>query len=68
MVKVIGVDVSPHMKPDDTPENLWLQVSSDLLLHPLAGKGHAGLCCGETRTSLSGQPYPPNQSHLEGLI
>ncbi|QSS64213.1 hypothetical protein I7I51_01278 [Histoplasma capsulatum] len=22
---VIGVDISPHMKPDDTPENLWLQ-------------------------------------------
>ncbi|KAJ9301648.1 hypothetical protein DTO217A2_7561 [Paecilomyces variotii] len=26
MTKVIGVDVSPHMKPDETPENLWLQV------------------------------------------
>ncbi|KAK2795940.1 hypothetical protein FQN51_009598 [Onygenales sp. PD_10] len=24
--EVIGVDISPHMKPDDTPENLWLQV------------------------------------------
>ncbi|KLJ05733.1 hypothetical protein EMPG_10823 [Blastomyces silverae] len=24
--EVIGVDISPHMGPDDTPENLWLQV------------------------------------------
>ncbi|OJJ32197.1 hypothetical protein ASPWEDRAFT_53883 [Aspergillus wentii DTO 134E9] len=24
--EVIGIDISPHMKPDDTPENLWLQV------------------------------------------
>ncbi|KAL2217874.1 S-adenosyl-L-methionine-dependent methyltransferase [Thermoascus aurantiacus ATCC 26904] len=24
--EVIGVDISPHMKPDETPENLWLQV------------------------------------------
>jgi len=24
--KVIGIDISPHMKPDETPENLWLQV------------------------------------------
>ncbi|PGH10984.1 hypothetical protein AJ79_05135 [Helicocarpus griseus UAMH5409] len=23
---VIGIDISPHMKPDETPENLWLQV------------------------------------------
>lgn len=25
-LKVVGVDISPHMKPDETPENLWLQV------------------------------------------
>ncbi|KAM5429848.1 hypothetical protein McanMca71_004307 [Microsporum canis] len=24
--EVIGIDVSPHMKPDDMPDNLWLQV------------------------------------------
>jgi SAM-dependent methyltransferase len=24
--EVIGVDVSPHMKPDDIPANVWLQV------------------------------------------
>ncbi|KAL1976771.1 hypothetical protein VTN31DRAFT_3053 [Thermomyces dupontii] len=24
--QVIGVDISPHMQPLDTPENLWLQV------------------------------------------
>ncbi|EEQ91279.1 uncharacterized protein BDCG_06399 [Blastomyces dermatitidis ER-3] len=24
--EVIGVDISPHMRPDETPENLWLQV------------------------------------------
>ncbi|KAI9821314.1 MAG: hypothetical protein M1827_004050 [Pycnora praestabilis] len=24
--EVIGVDISPHMKPDETPENLWLQL------------------------------------------
>ncbi|EAU38197.1 conserved hypothetical protein [Aspergillus terreus NIH2624] len=30
--EVIGVDISPHMNPDDTPENLWLQV--DDLNHP----------------------------------
>ena len=24
--QVVGVDVSPHMKPDDTPENFWPQV------------------------------------------
>ncbi|KAL2872320.1 class I SAM-dependent methyltransferase [Aspergillus lucknowensis] len=24
--EVIGVDIYPHMNPDDTPENLWLQV------------------------------------------
>ena len=24
--KVIGVDISPHMKPDDTPENFWPMV------------------------------------------
>ncbi|KMP06584.1 hypothetical protein CIRG_06265 [Coccidioides immitis RMSCC 2394] len=29
---VIGVDVSPHMRPDDTPDNLWLQVD-DLNRH-----------------------------------
>ncbi|KAJ5739446.1 hypothetical protein N7533_012230 [Penicillium manginii] len=23
---VIGVDIAPHMSPDDVPENLWLQV------------------------------------------
>ena len=27
-LKVTGVDISPHMKPDETPENLWLQVRS----------------------------------------
>lgn len=27
VAKVIGVDISPHMQPDDMPENLWLQVS-----------------------------------------
>ncbi|MCJ1277787.1 hypothetical protein MMC21_005601 [Puttea exsequens] len=21
--EVIGIDISPHMKPDDTPENFW---------------------------------------------
>ncbi|KMU84154.1 hypothetical protein CIHG_01940 [Coccidioides immitis H538.4] len=31
-LKVIGVDVSPHMRPDDTPDNLWLQVD-DLNRH-----------------------------------
>lgn len=25
--KVIGVDICPQMGPDETPENLWLQVS-----------------------------------------
>ncbi|KAJ5232514.1 hypothetical protein N7468_005470 [Penicillium chermesinum] len=25
-IKVIGVDIAPHMSPDDMPENLWLQV------------------------------------------
>lgn len=25
--EVIGVDIAPHMSPDDVPENLWLQVS-----------------------------------------
>ncbi|EFW15185.1 conserved hypothetical protein [Coccidioides posadasii str. Silveira] len=29
---VIGVDVSPHMRPDDIPDNLWLQVD-DLNRH-----------------------------------
>ncbi|RJE27057.1 hypothetical protein PHISCL_00642 [Aspergillus sclerotialis] len=24
--EVIGVDISPHMQPDDMPDNLWLQV------------------------------------------
>ncbi|KAI9775044.1 MAG: hypothetical protein M1839_001596 [Geoglossum umbratile] len=24
--QVVGIDISPHMKPDETPENLWLQV------------------------------------------
>ncbi|EGE06322.1 hypothetical protein TEQG_05325 [Trichophyton equinum CBS 127.97] len=24
--EVTGIDISPHMKPDDTPDNLWLQV------------------------------------------
>ncbi|KAL2046992.1 hypothetical protein N7G274_001010 [Stereocaulon virgatum] len=24
--EVIGVDISPHMKPDDTPENFWPEV------------------------------------------
>ncbi|KAJ5728698.1 uncharacterized protein N7483_003206 [Penicillium malachiteum] len=24
--EVIGVDIAPHMSPDDVPENLWLQV------------------------------------------
>ncbi|KAJ6125738.1 hypothetical protein N7523_003358, partial [Penicillium sp. IBT 18751x] len=24
--QVIGVDIAPHMNPDDVPENLWLQV------------------------------------------
>ncbi|KAJ5554953.1 hypothetical protein N7461_003423 [Penicillium sp. DV-2018c] len=24
--EVIGVDISPHMTPDDVPDNLWLQV------------------------------------------
>ncbi|OXV10883.1 hypothetical protein Egran_01356 [Elaphomyces granulatus] len=24
--KVIGIDISPHMRPDDAPENLYLQV------------------------------------------
>ncbi|PGH27955.1 hypothetical protein AJ80_00209 [Polytolypa hystricis UAMH7299] len=24
--EVIGIDITPHMKPDDTPENLWLQL------------------------------------------
>ncbi|KAA8650645.1 hypothetical protein EYZ11_002800 [Aspergillus tanneri] len=24
--EVIGLDIFPHMNPDDTPENLWLQV------------------------------------------
>ena len=26
--KVIGVDISPHMKPDDTPGNFWPEVRS----------------------------------------
>ncbi|KAL4897926.1 S-adenosyl-L-methionine-dependent methyltransferase [Aspergillus ambiguus] len=30
--EVTGVDISPHMNPGDTPENLWLQV--DDLNHP----------------------------------
>ncbi|KAK2733755.1 hypothetical protein FQN57_001942 [Myotisia sp. PD_48] len=30
--EVIGVDITPHMKPDETPENLWLQVD-DLNRH-----------------------------------
>ncbi|KAI1986315.1 hypothetical protein LOZ53_004733 [Ophidiomyces ophidiicola] len=29
---VIGVDISPHMRPDDAPDNLWLQVD-DLNRH-----------------------------------
>lgn len=32
-MQVIGVDISPHMKPDETPENLWLQVSLDSIRH-----------------------------------
>lgn len=32
-MQVIGIDISPHMKPDETPENLWLQVS--VYLKPL---------------------------------
>ncbi|EAW14003.1 class I SAM-dependent methyltransferase [Aspergillus clavatus NRRL 1] len=24
--KVIGLDISPHKNPDDTPDNLWLQI------------------------------------------
>ncbi|KAK2759516.1 hypothetical protein FQN54_002995 [Arachnomyces sp. PD_36] len=28
--EVIGIDISPHMKPDETPENLWLQESTFL--------------------------------------
>lgn len=28
--KIIAVDISPHMGPDDTPENLWLQVPNTL--------------------------------------
>ena len=24
--QVVGVDISPHMKPDDTPDNFWPQV------------------------------------------
>lgn len=27
MIKVIGVDISPILRPDDMPDNLWLQVS-----------------------------------------
>ncbi|KAJ5444601.1 uncharacterized protein N7458_008473, partial [Penicillium daleae] len=26
LAKVIGVDIAPHMSPDDVPNNLWLQV------------------------------------------
>ncbi|KAJ5974419.1 hypothetical protein N7481_011629 [Penicillium waksmanii] len=26
--QVIGVDIAPHMSPDDVPENLWLQVDN----------------------------------------
>ncbi|KAF7125885.1 hypothetical protein CNMCM5793_002244 [Aspergillus hiratsukae] len=26
VIKVIGLDISPHKNPDDMPENLWLQV------------------------------------------
>ncbi|KAJ5133141.1 hypothetical protein N7526_004506 [Penicillium atrosanguineum] len=30
--QVIGVDIAPHMNPDDVPENLWLQVRNVLIL------------------------------------
>ena len=26
--QVLGVDISPHLKPEETPENLYLQVSA----------------------------------------
>lgn len=32
-LQVIGVDISPHMKPDDTPENFWPQVCERLSYH-----------------------------------
>ncbi|KAK3176798.1 hypothetical protein OEA41_008123 [Lepraria neglecta] len=32
--EVIGVDISPHMKPDDTPENFWPEL--DDINRPLA--------------------------------
>jgi ubiquinone/menaquinone biosynthesis C-methylase UbiE len=25
--QVIGIDITPHMKPEEMPRNLWLQVS-----------------------------------------
>lgn len=31
MEQVLGVDISPHLKPEETPENLYLQVSHSSL-------------------------------------
>lgn len=41
--KVIGVDISPHMQPDDMPENLWLQVSDPEPRHRRHGVQRTGI-------------------------
>lgn len=41
--KVIGVDISPHMKPDDTPENFWPEVR-DRRSHAMTEGPVSGSC------------------------
>lgn len=55
--QVIGVDIAPHMSPDDVPENLWLQVGFLFPFfsfnpqhrnhQPVKGNGAYSLCLSE---------------------
>ncbi|KAI9774595.1 MAG: hypothetical protein M1840_002844 [Geoglossum simile] len=52
--QVIGIDISPHMKPDETPENLWLQLR--------------GFVQKLSRKFERGEPNLPIQHHHDGSM
>ncbi|KAI9844445.1 MAG: hypothetical protein M1838_002181 [Thelocarpon superellum] len=43
--EIVGVDISPQLKPDETPENLWLQVSLPTVDRVGAAKGVLARSC-----------------------